>query len=167
MGIRFFVDQRDTVRYDFQVTGLDIDTGEMVTEDHWVELRAALSDREWADLETGIVNRMSQDGEIILNLSDLATKQMLTWITSWSLYNNGNPEAKVRPTSDMLGKLDRATAEQIRGIIQAHIESRQAAREAIKNPTGRQPALRVVENGSSGTSPTSSAQPKPRRRGAS
>lgn len=166
MGIRFFVDPEEVERRTFTISGLDIDTGDVISEEHWVDLRAALSDREWSDLETGIVNRMSGDGEIVLDFAGLSTKQLLMWVKAWSLYNNGNSNARVKPTADMVGRLDRDVAGQIRDIIQEHIADKQAQREAMRNPTKSKPALKVVGGGDSETNPTTSDHPKPRRRGA-
>lgn len=164
MGIRFFVDPDDTVTKPFQVSGIDTDTGQFVTEDHWIELRAALSDKEWSELEMGIANRANAEGEILLDFAGASTKQLMVWVKAWSFYANGNPKSRVKPSAEYLGRLDRDVADKIRAIIQEHIAERKAEREAERNPT----PLRVVTgDGDSETQKASSSRPKPAGRGTS
>lgn len=156
MGIKFFVDPSETDIKHFQVTGVDSETGAVATEDHWVELRMDLSDREWAELEMGIASRANDQGEIILDFAGLSTRQLVKWIRAWSFYQNGNPGARVKPTESYLGLLDRDIADQIREIIKAHIEDRKVQRDAMRNPTnGSGPTAPLV--GGSVTSETTSS----------
>lgn len=167
MGIRFFVDPSETDVKRFEVTGVDSETGEVVTEEHWIELRMDLSDREWSELEMGIASRANDQGEIILDFAGLSTRQLLMWVKSWSFYDRGNPTHRIKPSADSLGRLDRAIADQIRAIIRTHSEERQAQRDAARNPTSRNgKALELVDTGDSET-PESSSTSKRRVRGAS
>lgn len=135
MGLKFFVDAAEGETKHFQVSGIDTETGEPVTEDHWIKLRTELSDREWSELEMGVADRVNAEGEIMLDFAGLSTRQLMTWVMEWSFYANGNPRNRVKPSAEYLGRLDRGQADQIREIIKVHIAERQAEREAERNPT--------------------------------
>lgn len=162
MGLKFFVDRDDTEIKHFKITGIDTETGEPATEEHWIELRRDLSDLEWSELEMGIADRINNDGEIVLNFAGLSTKQLLTWVKSWSFYMGGNPNNRVKPTAEFLGRLDRDIANQVREIIREHTEERRAAKEAAADPTATTRA-----NGVSATSEATSAPATRRVRGTS
>lgn len=163
MGIRFFVDPAETDIVNFDVTGFDTETGEYATEQHWLELRMDLSDKEWSELEMGIMSKMNEQGEMLLDFAGLSTKQMVMWVKAWSFYDRGNPNTRVKPTAEYLGRLDRAIADQIRALIREHAEKRQAARDAGRNPT--EPGGKVVATIGASETPESSPTKTRRARG--
>jgi hypothetical protein len=135
--IRFFANPESSVVKTFTVSDpdgqIDPDTGRVYTEEHHIELRTELSDREWSDLDMGVVSRATTDGELILDLSGAQYHHMATWIKAWSLTSDGG--ARVKPSQEQIGALLPAHAAIIWEIVRNHAADVKGRRDADTNPT--------------------------------
>lgn len=135
--IRFFANPESSVTRRFMVTdpdgSIDPATGKVYAEEHFVELRTELSDKEWSDLDMGVVTRATTDGELILDLSSAAYHHMATWIRSWSLTSDAG--TRVKPTEAQIGELLPAHAAIIWGIVKEHAAAVKAKHAADTDPT--------------------------------
>lgn len=129
---------------------IDPATGQVTVEEHWVELRTELSDREWADLDMGVVQRATTDGELIIDLSGAQYHYMATWIKRWSLSSTAG--VPVKPTETQIGTLLPAHAAIIWEIVKAHAAKMKEGRDASTNPTAASapsPPTTASQNGAS------------------
>lgn len=135
--IRFFANPESSVTRQFMVTdpdgAIDPATGKVYAEEHYIELRTELSDREWSDLDMGAVTRATTDGELILDLTSAAYHHMATWIKAWSLTSDAG--LRVKPTQDQIGGLLPAHAAIIWPIVKEHAAAVRAKHTADTNPT--------------------------------
>lgn len=135
--IRFFANPESSVTRRFMIADpdgtIDPATGKVYAEEHFIELRTELSDKEWSELDMGVVSRATTDGELILDLSSAIYRHMATWIKAWSLTSESG--VRVKPTEEQIGELLPEHAAIIWPIVKDHAAAVKAKHSADTNPT--------------------------------
>lgn len=130
MAFSFYVDETETKRVTYTLAG----------EEHWVDLRVELSEKERATLDSSAIRKMSReaDGEggeaatFTVDFSDFRTRLLAAWITGWDI--TGKHGQRTKPTLENIRNLRKVAVDALFDVVTAHVESVDAASELITDP---------------------------------